>query len=90
MTKKRTKEQVAFDGVRMSWQSDPFTEILNHQVRTQFSIDGVVAPKGGVVSSEKSVRNTYVVSVKRKNRRVLPVVNTGVIRLLSWKKGLAA
>ena len=42
MTTVRTKQQIAFDGVRVAWQRDTFTQILHSQVATKFSMDGVV------------------------------------------------
>lgn len=42
MTTTRTKQQIACDGVRVVWVGDTFTNILQRQVETQFSMDGVI------------------------------------------------
>jgi hypothetical protein len=42
MTTIRTKQQTACDGVRVVWVGDTFTNILQRQVETQFSMDGVI------------------------------------------------
>jgi hypothetical protein len=43
MTTTRTKQQTAFDGVKVVWfGGDSFTKILQHQVQTRFSMDGVI------------------------------------------------
>lgn len=39
---KRTKQQIACDGIKAEWYTDTFTEILHRQVSTQFSMDGVI------------------------------------------------
>jgi hypothetical protein len=41
----RSKQQVACDGVKIAWHTDAFTDILQQQVATQFSMDGVVPKK---------------------------------------------
>ncbi len=47
MTKVRTKEQIAFDGVQTVWRKDMFTEILQMQANAPFSMDGVVSKRIG-------------------------------------------
>lgn len=42
MTIERTKQQTACDGVRTAWQTDAFTQILQHQVTKKFPMDGVI------------------------------------------------
>jgi aconitase B len=56
----RTKQQTAFDGVQVVWHRDAFTEILQQQVQTKFSMDGVIPH--GVVSTRfvRSVVNKEV------------------------------
>jgi len=57
MVQIRTKQQVAFDGVRVAWASDTFTHILHAQVTTKFSMDGVIPLKRSEVENkvEKAV-----------------------------------
>ena len=47
MTKIRTKQQIAFDGVQTVWHKDAFTEILQMQASAPFSMDGVVSKRVG-------------------------------------------
>ncbi len=69
MTKTRTKQQVACDGIKMSWsQPDTFTDILQHQVHNQFSIDGVIPVRKRVILKTSLPQKTFVqnfVSVRR-------------------------
>lgn len=69
MTTLRTKQQIAFDGVRTTWFSDTFTEILHQQVSTQFSMDGVI-PLQGV--SERSV------ILKERENSTIPTESLGI------------
>ncbi len=64
----RTKQQVAFDGVRTAWQSDAFTQILHKQVVTKFSMDGVIP------NDEVSVAQSVVES--KQQQVVEPVKRT--------------
>jgi len=45
MKSNRSRQQVAFDGVRVAWHGDTFTEILSRQASDKFSMDGVVPQK---------------------------------------------
>ncbi len=42
MLNKRTKQQIANDGIQTAWHDDAFTEILHRQVKEPFSMDGIV------------------------------------------------
>ncbi len=68
----------------MAWHSDPFTEILYHQVETQFSMDGVIPP---VHTTPKGGRKVYagerVILPKREFQKLSHAVDG--IRLLPWK-----
>ncbi len=88
MTNLRTKEQVAFDGIKVSWQKDPFTDILNHQARTKFSMDGVVPPSvsAGAVRLSKTTSSTVL--IKRKYKDVLSGKINGIS--FPWGRRYAA
>lgn len=91
MTTLRTKQQIAFDGVRATWNADAFTEILHHQVTTQFSMDGVIPTHGYV----RRVTDTQVLK-----SAVAPVENVQKIQekfvgaidgvRLPWKQAYTA
>ena len=49
MEQVRTKQQVAFDGVRTAWTNDAFTHVLHTQVTTKFSMDGVVPIEKSII-----------------------------------------
>lgn len=68
----------------MAWHNDPFTEILFHQVETQFSMDGVIPPlRTGTHRAEKAYGGARVVLPKREFQKLSHAVDG--IRLLPWK-----
>lgn len=58
MTTKRTKQQIACDGVKVIWSGgDTFTNILQRQVEIQFSMDGIIPLAKKTLSSQTSKVN---------------------------------
>lgn len=88
MTKSRTKQQIAFDGVRVVWVEDTFTNILQKQVEKQFSMDGII-PLYRINATPKPHKKHTVVRVpsfasqKQKQRKSLDGIH------LPWRESFA-
>jgi hypothetical protein len=90
MANNRTKQQVAWDGVRTAWQGDAFTEILHRQTTQNFSMDGVVPQKHTVTRLQRkepqmrvNLREESVARVQEGIGRVIQHID-GV--RLPWKR----
>lgn len=78
----RTKQQVACDGVQTMWHTDTFTEILQHQVQTRFSMDGVI-PAGVMVTKRVQVSERVSKTVVAEKERFASLIGNmdGIIRV---------
>jgi hypothetical protein len=77
MTTTRTKQQTAFDGVQVVWfGGDSFTKILQHQVQTKFSMDGVIPSNNTCITLKK---RSEVHVAKEKVSVFIPKPNFGAI-----------
>jgi hypothetical protein len=78
MANSRTKQQIAFDGVRTAWHSDAFTQILHAQVTTKFPMDGVVpsedAPPVTVVREAPKAKS--VRTIEGAQKKIVNIVGT--------------
>jgi len=86
MTTTRTKQQTACDGVRVVWSGgDSFTNILQHQVHTNFSIDGVIPVERRVIhNASRGAQNARAFTVSRFVPKTAFGVMDGV--RLAWRQ----